>query len=233
MPTRVRTPRSGQTLPVTDSLPEVPAAHGVLIVDHWPLVRLGIAKALPATEYRVIGEVDSAEQVVAALRRSAPALVVVGNHVEGYQAEVVDKSKRSGARVLALVDRSGREQLAALASAGADGIITGSAGADELVDAARRVMAGERVLAPALLLALVGVIRPQPVRHDDITLLLTERERQVLSRLVQGAGNEAIARQLLVSPTTVKTHLSHIYAKLEVSNRHEAMARAIQLGLIA
>ena len=205
------------------------AAHGVVIADTWPIVRLGIGRALPGLSYRVVAEAATAAEGVAAVRRLAPDLVIVGTNLDNPTA-LVAGAKDSGARALALVDRVGREELVALATAGADGILTGSASAADVLDAVGRVMAGDRVLAPSLLPALVGLV--QPDAGDATDRLLTDRERQVLACLVRGVRNEEIARQLYLSPATVKTHLNHIYAKLEVSNRHEAMARAIELGLV-
>lgn len=204
-------------------------ANGVVIADTWPIVRLGIGRALPSISYRVVEEVGSAAEGAAAVRRLGPRLVICGSNLPDA-AVLVQAAKEAGARAVALVDRAGREQLAALATAGADGILVGSSSADELLAAVNRVMAGERVLAPALLPALVGVVQPEPPAAGEA--LLTEREAEVLACLVRGVRNDEIARRLFMSPATVKTHLNHIYAKLAVSNRHEAMARAIELGLV-
>ena len=78
--------------------------------------------------------------------------------------------------------------------------------------------------------ALVGMVGPQEV--PDQVALLTPKERQVLVWVAKGHSNKEIAEELFMAPGTVKTHLAHIYAKLGVRDRHEAMARAIALGLL-
>jgi len=208
----------------------VAAAHGVVIVDPWPLVRLGIGRALPGLSYRVVAESAGAADAPADIARTSPSLVVLGANVGDDGPPVVEAAKARGAFALAIVGRARRDELVALAGAGADGIITAGVEPAELASAADRVLAGERVLAPSLLPALVGAVGPPTERPGDRELL-TDRERQVLSCLVRGARNDQIASQLFMSPSTVKTHLNHIYAKLGVNGRHEALARAVELGL--
>ena len=83
----------------------------------------------------------------------------------------------------------------------------------------------------SLLPALVGMVGPQEV--PDQVALLTPKERQVLVWVAKGHSNKEIAEELFMAPGTVKTHLAHIYAKLGVSGRHEALARAVALGLLS
>jgi DNA-binding NarL/FixJ family response regulator len=214
------------------------AATSVVVVERWPLVRMGIGRALPSLNYRILEEVDSASRAAAVIRRRRPQLVVVGSHLEAEPVAVVLVAKEVGARVVALVpDGVGRRELAALAEAGAVGILACSVDGAGLEAAARRVLAGERALSPELVPALAGVLPPPPAANGTgparrIGDLLTGRERQVLACLVRGARNEEIASELFLSPATVKTHLSHIYTKLGVRGRHEATARALQLRLV-
>ena len=205
-------------------------AHEVVVVDPWPLVRLGIGRALPAISYRVVAEASGASDGAAAIGRASPGLVLIGSHVGDGAESLVKAAKRSGARIVVMVQDVGREDLAALATAGADGILLGSSTAEEVADAAGRVMTGHRVLAPALVPALAGIVARQQGRHP-LAEVLTERERQVLGCLVKGWPNDKIAAELFMSAATVKSHLSRIYAKLEVRNRQEAMARAVALGI--
>ncbi|HEV2369322.1 MAG TPA: response regulator transcription factor [Acidimicrobiales bacterium] len=217
------------------------AATSVVVVDRWPLVRMGIGRSLPSLSFRVLEEVDSLGKAKVVVRSRRPGLVVIGSRLDGDAAALVEVAKSVGAHVLALVDGAARPELAALATAGADGILTASCAGPELLDAARAVMAGGRALSPELVPALAGVIplHGVGVRGDQTaggaegSVQLTERERQVLRCLVRGSRNEEIAGELFMSTATVKTHLNHIYAKLEVRGRHEATARAIQLGLVS
>jgi DNA-binding NarL/FixJ family response regulator len=108
-----------------------------------------------------------------------------------------------------------------------------SSPAEELAAALRRLAAGERVLAPSLVPALVGAAGAAgEERVGAGGGLLTGKEREVLARLAEGRSNQAIAAALHVSPATVKTHLAHIYEKLGAGDRNEAVVRAVALGLL-
>ncbi len=204
----------------------------MVIVDQWPLVRLGIGRSLPSLSYRILEEADGPVAARAAIRRRHPDLVVLGDHLGEDGSSLVAMAKSQGARVLALVDRPSRSQLAALAGAGADGIMTASVPAEELLGAVERIMAGERALSGELVPALAGIVIHDTGAAAPETGSLTAREREVLACLVRGARNEEIAAELFLSPATVKTHLSSIYAKLEVRSRQEATALALKLGLV-
>lgn len=208
------------------------APHGVVVLDQWPIVRMGIGRALPSLSYRILEEADGVVAARKALERRRPDLVILGNHQSASLVGLVELAKGAGARVLVLVDGADRGQLSALAKAGADGIISGSSTAEQLAAAADRLMAGERALSPSLVPALAGMARPGPgAGRGDGQPMLTPREQQVLECLVRGARNEEIASELFLSPATVKSHLSRIYTKLEVRSRHEATVRAVKLGL--
>jgi DNA-binding NarL/FixJ family response regulator len=97
----------------------------------------------------------------------------------------------------------------------------------DLAQALDRVEQGERVIAPGLLPLLVGVVT---TGEDEGGL--TRKEREVLARLADGLSNREIAEALYITPATVKTHLAHIYMKLGATNRQEALARAVALGVL-
>jgi DNA-binding NarL/FixJ family response regulator len=204
----------------------------VVVVDQWPLVRMGIGRALPTLSFRVVEEVGSAGRARVVIRDRRPGLVVLGAHLEADPAAVVRVAKEAGARVVVLVDRVRRPELVALATAGADGILSGNSTGEELLSAVGTVLDGGRALSPSLVPALAGVVAPTGGPAPSGAADLTEREREILSHLVRGARNREIARELFLSPATVKTHLNHIYAKLEVRGRQEAAARALDLGLV-
>ena len=197
---------------------------------------MGIGRALPSLSFRVLEEADNPGKAKVVIRGRRPALVVLGSHAGTAGPEtvsLVEVAKKAGARVVVMVDGVGRPELAALATAGADGILTAGCSGAELLAAVRSVVAGGRALSPELVPALAGIVPPsEGAGPGEGAVQLTDRERQVLRCLVRGARNEEIAGELFLSTATVKTHLNHIYAKLEVRGRHEATARAIQLGLV-
>jgi len=133
--------------------------------------------------------------------------------------------------VLALVSAIRRDELDAVVGAGPSAVLVRTAEAEELADAVRRVGEGERVFSPALVPAVVEAMQAGP-EPGAAAAGLTQKEREVLARLAEGRSNAEIAEVLFVTPATVKTHLAHIYAKLGVKGRHEAIARAVALGLI-
>lgn len=207
-----------------------------VVVDEWPLVRLGIGQALRGLSIRVAGELSSGADAVRRVGDEGAGWLLLGTYRDVSTVEVVRRSRNLDAppRVVVLLDHVSREGLAELLSIGVDALLVRSVGPDELADAVSRVEKGERVVAPALLPLLVGVVgAPGPVpdgtRGDET---LTRKEVEVLSRLAEGRSNKDIADALFVTPATVKTHLAHIYAKLGVTGRQEAVARAVELGLL-
>lgn len=210
-----------------------------VVVDEWPLVRLGVAQVLRAMGIAVAAEVAKAEDGVRAADGRAD-YVLLGSCRDLSLAEAARRAKslRPPPRVLVLVDHIGRGELGALRAVGIDALLPRSAAPDELSDALGRVARGERVVAPALLSLLMGVIAPadpaaggaeRPGSHREV---LTRKELEVLARLAEGRSNREIADALFVTPATVKSHLAHIYVKLGVTGRQEAMARAVALGLL-
>jgi DNA-binding NarL/FixJ family response regulator len=207
-----------------------------VIVDQWALVRLGIGAVLRALDVRVVGDEASAREGLQNARDAHPDLVVLGSHLD----VAVDHAVRQAAalepppRILVLLDTATRDELAALFSAGADGALLRSATGDELSDALSRLLAGERVLAPAFVPVLAGAMSApagdgSEVRSDGA---LTPKEREVLALLARGRSNRQIAETLFISGATVKTHLAHLYEKLGVKDRQQAITQALAEGLL-
>ena len=210
-----------------------------VVVDEWPLVRLGVSQVLRAMGITVLAEVAKAEEGVrAADGRAHYVLLGACRDLSLAEAARRAKSLRPPPRVLVLVDHIGRGELGALRAVGIDALLPRSASPAELSDAVGRVAKGERVVAPALLSLLMGVIAPaDPAlpgaeQHGSHREALTRKELEVLARLAEGRSNREIADALFVTPATVKSHLAHIYVKLGVTGRQEAMARAVALGLL-
>lgn len=215
-----------------------PTTTSAVIVDDWPLVRVGAARVLQTIDVRVVGEADTAVEGIRIAKSVSADLLVVGEPLDGQQVEAVRLAKAGcGARVAVLVTQATRDQLAALLEAGADGLVSRSVGTDDLADVLSRVLDGERVVAPSLMPALVGMLSKtgadRPSAADNGEAPLTLKELEVLRKLSEGLSNREIADAVFVTPATVKTHLAHIYAKLGVGSRHEALAKAVALGLLS
>ena len=219
-----------------------PGPPTAVVVDEWPLVRLGIAQALRASDIAVAADVAQGEDAVRQVDAGRAHYLLLGTHRDLPVAETARRAKALALppRILVLIDHISRDALSALLSVGIDALLPRSVSPAELADALQRVAKGERVVAPALLSLLVGVLgpagdadeaapgpgSPQPAEP------LTRKELEVLARLAEGRSNREIAEALFITPATVKSHLAHIYVKLGVAGRQEAMARAVALGLL-
>jgi two-component system nitrate/nitrite response regulator NarL len=199
----------------------------VVVADVVPLVRLGLATVLRSEGFEVIADVASAREVAKAVVDHAPDLAVVGAvndlSVDEMARQVHDAS--AGVRIVVLLGRAPRETLADLLGVAVDGVLSRSIDGPDLVRAVARVMTGERYVDPVLLTGDAPDEEFEP-------MALTAREREVLGLLASGCSNREIASTLFVSLPTVKTHLAHIYDKLDARNRNEALGRAMTLGLL-
>lgn len=207
-----------------------------VIVDEWPLVRLGVAQTLRARGMRVVAEAAHGDEAVHLAQSLGATYLVLGAVRDTATFELVKRAVTGDppVRVVVLLDHVSRDELGSILSVGVDALLVRTVGPEELADAIDRIERGERVIAPALLPLLVGVLGPA-VGDDDgpVDGGLTRKEIEVLARLAEGMSNREIAAALYVTPATVKTHLAHIYTKLGVAGRQEALARAVALGVLS
>lgn len=212
-----------------------------VIVDHWPLLRLGLSRVLTGQDIRVAGECDDAAEGIRIAQAEGANLLILGQPRGLTPAEATRSAKAGGdLRVLVVVGNATADDLAELLAAGADGLIGRMAAPAEVVAAVEQLLAGERFVAPALLPSLLGRVGPsEPARDHAVDgaappakAVLTDKEREVLACLASGGTNVDIARRLYITPATVKTHVAHIYAKLGVNNRNAAVSRAFEMGLL-
>lgn len=199
----------------------------VVVADVVPLVRTGLSAVLTDAGYRVVAREGSARDVAKAVVEHAPALVVVGvvNDLTVQELARQVRDAAGGVKLVVLLNRAPRDTLADLLAVDVDGLLARAIDPDALVVAVGRVMDGERYIDPQL---LAGDIPDEDLEPTS----LTAREREVLGLLASGSSNREIASALFVSLPTVKTHLAHIYEKLEARNRNEALGRAMSLGLL-
>ena len=212
-----------------------------MAVDEWPLVRLGISQALRAAGVAAVAEAAGGDEAIRMVESTAARYLLLGNFRDLSLAEVARRAKALAdpPKVVVLVDQITVDDLRALRAVGIDALLPRTVTPIELANALQRLAKGERVVAPALLPMLVGTLGPPTSgakvaggrrKGDDDPL--TRKELEVLARLAEGRSNKEIADALFVTPATVKSHLAHIYVKLGVAGRQEAMARAVALGLL-
>ena len=201
----------------------------VVIVDDHELVRGGLETVLGLfDDIDLVGQAETGEAAVQLCREARPDVVlmdlVLPGGMDGAEAtrEVIRVSPET--RVLALTSFSDPELIQRVFRAGAIGCLLKNVSGKELAEAIRKAHAGTSSLAPEAADALVHAISSPA----DARAGLTRRERDVLRLMVDGLTNAEIAEQLVVSLSTVKTHVSSIIAKLGASTRTEAAAIAVR-----
>jgi DNA-binding NarL/FixJ family response regulator len=209
------------------------ADAAAVIADELALVRAGIAAVCSARGIDVIAQTRSGRELVSLATIDRPDLVVVGAPADLAVADVVRRLTRLRPHpaIVVLLPPAHEHQLGYLLALGARAIVLRAADVDELGSAIDATRKGQQFVAPSLHGALTGAVKLPPLdeQTDDV---LTSREREVLVLLAEGRTNREIAGALSVTLATVKSHLVRIYAKLEATNRNEALGRAVALGLL-
>ena len=211
----------------------------VLIADDQALVRAGFRAILEGQDdLEVVGEaVDGGEAVTIAreLRPDVLLMDVRMPDVDGIEATRRLLQDGAAPRVLMLTTFDLDEYVYEAMKAGASGFLLKDAPRDQLVGAVRTVAAGDALLAPALVRRLIEdfVRRPGPGERLPAELdELTERELEVLTLIARGLANAEIASRLFLSEATVRTHVTHILAKLGLRDRVQAVVLAYETGLV-
>ncbi len=203
----------------------------ILIVDDHTLVRQGLTSLLlDAADIEVVGEAGDGAAALAAALRLEPDVVlmdVLMPGMDGARATAAIRSRRPGARILALSGSDVRTRILATVRAGASGYVSKTAPKEELVAAIRRVHQG-RPAMPAGLTAQLLEEHPPAAPTPEV---LTRRETEILGLVAQGLSNREIADRAGISEATIRTHVGHIFAKLGVNNRVEATLCALVDGL--
>jgi DNA-binding NarL/FixJ family response regulator len=207
----------------------------VLLADDQALVRAGFALILNAEpDLEVCGEADDGEAAVALARELRPAVVLMDirmPQLDGIEATRQITAADPGVRVLMLTTFDLDDYVVAAFRAGASGFLLKTAPRDQLVAAVRTVHAGEALLAPLSTRKLIERLTSPAVEATALEAL-TSRERHVLTLLARGLSNAEIAAELVVEPSTVKTHVARVLAKLDLRDRVQAVVFAYESGLI-
>lgn len=212
----------------------------VLLVDDQELVRAGLRGILREQfGFEIVGECGDGGEVpsaVAALRPDVVLMDVRMPVLDGVTATRLLLGEPGAPPVLALTTFDDDEALAGMLRAGASGFVLKGIPAADLQQAVRIVAEGGAFLDPSVTSRVLTVYREapaSPARDDDALATLTARELEVLSLIGRGRTNAEIARELVVSAGTVKTHVHHIFAKLDLRNRAAAVIFAIEHDLAA
>ncbi|MFI7063686.1 response regulator [Kribbella sp. NPDC050124] len=212
--------------------------NSVVIADDQDLVRSGLTLVLQARGFTVVAEVADGRQAIDAVRRTDADVVLMDIRMpvlDGISA--TRELTRLGCRtkILMLTTYDLDEYVYHALRAGAAGFLLKATPPDTLAAGIRTVAAGDALLAPGITRRLIEehISRPPPVQGVPAALAaLTPREVHVLTEIARGRSNEEIATTLVVSEATVKTHVNHILAKLDLRGRVQAVVLAYETGLI-
>jgi DNA-binding NarL/FixJ family response regulator len=211
----------------------------VLIADDQALVRGGFRLILEAqNDITVVGEAQDGEDALAQARGLRPDVVLMDIRMpklDGLEATRRLLSGDGESRVLVLTTLDADEYVYEAMKAGASGFLLKDVRPEQLADAVRVVASGDALLAPVITRRLIEdfVRRPPPGSGPPVELAeLSNRELEVLNLIAQGLSNAEIAASLFLSEATVKTHVTHILAKLRLRDRVQAVVLAYECGLV-
>ncbi len=203
------------------------------VAEDHPLYRQGLSDAIRArAELAVVGEAGDGRSALAQIQEQQPDVAVLDikmPRLDGLQVLNAVKREALGTRVILLSAFTDGVLVHRALTSGAAGFLSKESTASRVCEAVAIVARGEVVLGPEMQAALAGELRLRAPADEP---RLSEREREILSLLTEGLSSGAIAQELGVSATTVKSHLRHLYEKLEVSDRAAAVARAMRVGLL-
>jgi DNA-binding NarL/FixJ family response regulator len=210
----------------------------VALVDDQELVRVGLAMVIDATDdiQIVMQAADGAEAVakLADTRVDVALMDVQMPRMNGVDATRLVTARENAPKVIVLTTFDLDEYAFAGLRAGASGFLLKDASAAEVLHAIRAVHAGDAVIAPSTTRRMLDHLATARVARDASPLLkrLTARERDVLLEIARGHSNAETAQRLFLSEATVKTHVGHLLAKLEVRDRVQAVIFAYENGLV-
>jgi len=217
----------------------------VLLVDDQSLIRMGLRLVIDSEpDLEVVGEASDGAVALDQVAALAPDVVLMDIRMPGVDGIAATRrvvAEHPGTRVLVLTTFDVDEYAFAALRAGASGFLLKSARPEELADAIRTIASGESVVAPRVVRRMLDLFAPHLPSGADATgtsdvdprlAVLTPRELDVLRAVAEGLSNAEIAEQLVLSTTTVKTHVGNMLAKLGLRDRVQAVIAAYECGLV-
>lgn len=211
----------------------------ILLVEDHPIIAAGLQALLEDHDgFRIVGIAGTVADAVRLARQERPAVAVVDYRLPDGTGDQVITALRADlpdTAVIILTAETGDEPLLEAASAGAAGYVRKSDAPTRLIDAIERVLAGGDAIPAQDLARAVQADRrrrQEEEERDRVRSSLTPREREILELLARGRDNRAIAAELVVGYATVRTHVQSVIEKLGARSRLEAVAKAVDLGVI-
>ena len=213
----------------------------VMIADDQTLVRSGFRLILNAAGIPVVAEVEDGVQAAAAAMKYRPDVVLMDirmPEMDGLEAtrRILAARPGPGLRIIILTTFDLDQYVYEALAAGASGFLLKDVTPEHLVAAVRLVRSGDALLAPSITRRLVSRFAPAPDRTSALARdlsVLTPRELEVLGLIARGLSNAEMARELTLSETTVKTHVTRILSKIGLRDRVQAVVLAYESGLIS
>jgi two-component system, NarL family, response regulator LiaR len=207
----------------------------LIVVDDHIKVHQGIAAIIDAfDDLEIVGHASNGQEAISLVNEQRPDLVlmdVIMPVMNGIEATRHIHETRPDVKILALSSFQDMDSVRQMLGAGAVGYVLKNASIDDLAHTIRAAHSGKIVLSPEVSTMLLSpAAAPASVRSADFGL--TQREREILKLVVSGRNNGEIAAQLVISLSTVKFHVSSIFAKLNVTNRVEAARLSMENGLL-
>ena len=210
----------------------------ILIADDHAVVREGTRRILEQDQrLEVVAEAADGEEAVRLATNLKPDVAIIDiamPNIDGIEATRQIKALCPDTTVLILTAYDDDQFIFSLLEAGAAGYLLKSVRGRELIDAVRSVHAGESVLHPAIARKILNRFVPssgKPIKEESLDVL-SQREMEVLKLAARGLSNQDIAEELCLSMRTIQGHLGHIFNKLQVSSRTEAVIRALKEGWV-
>jgi DNA-binding NarL/FixJ family response regulator len=210
----------------------------VLVVDDHDLFRTGLRNLLEEQSVNVVGEAENGEAAIRLASDLAPDVVIMDLNMPG--AGGVETTRRLASlaplsRVVVLTISADDDDVMNAVMAGACGYLLKDSSIQELIAGIRAAAAGESLISPQIAAKLLQRLRAQSKDVDaaeTIRAELSDRELEVLKLIANGKDNAQIARDLFISPKTVKNHISNILMKLQIENRIQAAVYAVRSGIV-
>ena len=212
----------------------------ILIADDHALFREGLQALLMAIpDIEVVGEAATGEEAIEQAEALQPDVVLMDINMPGVKGieatrRILHTSPTIGVIVVTMLEDDA--SVFAAMRAGARGYVLKGAHHDEMLQAIRAVASGQALFGPAIATRLMNFFQslgavPRPSLLAQVFPELTDREREVLQLIAQGLNNSQIAERLVISPKTVRNHITSIFSKLQVADRAQAIIRAREAGL--
>jgi len=210
----------------------------VLVVDDHDLFRTGLRNLLEEQGVNVVGEAENGESAIRLTSDLAPDVVIMDLNMPGVGGVETTRRLSSLAplsRVVVLTISADDDDVMNAVMAGACGYLLKDSSIQELIAGIRAASEGESLISPQIAAKVLQRLRAQSKDVDaaeTIRAELSDRELQVLKLIANGKDNAQIARELFISPKTVKNHISNILMKLQIENRIQAAVYAVRSGIV-